>query len=540
MAGFMTAVVSASASTADPPQQTISLPTGFGVPTGVIITACLATADATAVDDAVLCTGGSDGTNQWVYGVAAEHGVGTTNTIAYGNSGYVIMTVDAGTQAIDGYAALGGFETDKVKIVWNSYPATAIKLVVWACTGTTKVIAGTDTNTQISGNTQATTLTGMGTATAIVMASAIQAGLSGSPSGGNPAQHSVGFVAYDGSTITQVGLGLYMEDGNASGKNTQHLSTTKVMEPPDDGTAGGAAGLKVTAIGSASFTTEKLNNNENLVFGYLALETTGEAYADTWDVATGTPTYTDEYSLPSGPDDFQPHSGLLLLTGLNTTEVDADQTGVRAGTFGLAFFDADASSGQMVSIQNQRNAATTNTQSYYSSKILDIQNHTGASTLIEGDLSSVNDDGFVGSITDSPANAKSYPVLLFGNLTLGPTDLDGADVIPSPTVNAVIAPDDLDGADKVPRPTLDVNITVSPTDLDGGVGLPGPTVSLNVRQPGFSPASEVSAGKSEAAGIAGGRVKKAEVAQGRSDSSMAGSTRIAKTQVSSGHSAASH
>jgi len=325
----------------------------------------------------------------------------------------------------------------------------------------------------------------------------------------------MGFVSYDGSTIRQVGLGLFMEDGHASGKSKQHLSTTRAIYPPDDGSSGAAPGVRVSAIASGSFTTEKLIAAENLAFSYLALDTPGEAYAGTWTIATGTPTYDAAFDLPGGVDDFVPHGVFVGMTGLNSTEADSDVSNVRAGTFGVAMFDLDVDSGHTVTIQNERNAATTDTQSFYSSKVLDVQNHTGASTLLEGTVKSTDDDGFTAAMTDSPSNAKIYPVLVMGNLTAGPTALNAGATFPA--VASIICrhtaePDALEVPIDFPWPTLTVSITVSPAAMDAGAVVPGPTVGLNVDVIGVGGGTQTARGGSVAGSVAS-QTRRAETVQ---------------------------
>jgi len=470
------------------------MPSGFGTPTAVVVTACASAADGSATNGAAISWGASDGTNQWVNACCAEHGVADTDTLGYGNQIDVVMILDPVAQAVVGRATCAPFSDEKVSLYWSLAPPAAYKIVVWACTGTTKAIAGTDTNTQAVDGTQVTSLSGMAVPDAIIMGSGVTAPIIGAISTSIPAQLQMGFVSYDGTTIRQVGQGLFMEDGNASGQNAQFLSTDTAIRPPDDGSSGAAPGLSVSAIASGSFTTTKLIAAENLAFSYLALDTPGEVYAGTWTLATGTPTYDAAFDLPGGVDDFVPHGVFVGMTGLNSDEANGEVTNVRAGTFGIAMFDLDVDSGHTVTIQNRRGSATTDTQSFYSSKVLDVQNHAGTSTLLEGTVKSTDDDGFTAAMTDSPANAKIYPVLVMGNLTAGPTALSASPTFPAPTIIVVVDPDDRQVPIDFPWPTVTVALTVSPAAMDAGDVVPGPTISQYVPVIGVGGRTQTSRG----------------------------------------------
>lgn len=336
---------------------------GVGTPKLAIFEITKATADGTAVNDAVFGMGATDGTRQFSWCTFSQNAQAVSIDKNRGVTDQCVLINDAAGN-VDGEAAFVSWITDGVRINWGDAPAGAYFLTVTLIGGsdfeayTNAVNLGTSTSAQTFGSV------GFEANAVIVCRNLLNF------SDLNNSFHSavVGFVHNNGAgTVTQRSMSQTELNTSSDGVPEQRMMEDKFGFRLVSGNIDNE--WTMSNFTSSGFDFQSNANTFNSDFGLIAMKFTGLS------VSVGTyepPTSATTSTLNPG---FEP--GLVFL-GLNgCTAVDTNEQDSDAGPFGLSVMTSSAQYCNSIAIEDA--AATTNTQSLSDNQAINFPNHTGGS-----------------------------------------------------------------------------------------------------------------------------------------------------------------
>lgn len=478
--------------------QAISVDVGGLTPKLALFCVTMATADDTATDEASLCWGWTDGTNEFCCVMAAEHNTNPrTDTYCEFVSDECVQILDPNTGAIDGEANISSFATDQVNINWGNLPAGAYRLTVWVLAGADIECAVINATLDQTQDTEKSIVHGLSSVPTWMAAGAVKSGSSFQDSGiVAGARMSTGYASYDGTTIDQACGGAYWGD-NLAGRDTMaaaaynrrivklpYLATGPAAEPAE-------TAAEITTVDGTKVGITKRDALTDLDLG-LVVVAGNFAHVAMWDAHEGTPGFPTGTGVkthdPSPSTDFHVRGALLVLTRLNYSELNGIAQNVRAGTFGHGLIGGEdygsAPGESSQTAQFQRNSFPTDAQSFTNQKALHLPAHTGGTGGHEGAFDSYGQTEVSIDVTNGVSSTKCIPVLILGYPRISPTGLNAAVALGQPTPKVKVLPTGLNAAVALGQPTPKVK--VSPTGLDTAVALGQPTLSLFARPTGLA------------------------------------------------------
>lgn len=416
--GFYVGHVRAAANTTTGNQSfTIVWSDGGGhTPTAVEIRVTLATADATAVDHACLCTGAATGTTErWSAFGFSEHGQVTSDTYNFLYTGACIVIPTTAGNAIDGQADFVSFSADTVTINWSNAPASAYLIHVKAYAGTTEALAGTITpSTTNLGTADMTSFAGA--ANYVFLYGASQGKISETTIRSH-APIPYGYYSYDGVTERQV----IMMSGHRDARGT-----TDIIGRWSDNFIGGelrTAGASLDAtyvisnIGTGfRLTSNNIGSTSASLCAYLALRipsgSEAYVYTGTSPTSTGTKAFTGPGWTPQAVDVI--HSMLTMAAASATTDGASDKEKNSPEADGMSWGTAISTSSEysMNICDYDGQATTSDTQSRTESKVATVCKTTGV-VAIAADVSSFDADGLTLNYTTVDATARRVAFVAF-------------------------------------------------------------------------------------------------------------------------------
>ncbi len=337
--------------------------------------------------------GATDGTNQWCVGAAEVSTGGTSITDRWGASDAVVQRragAGGGGTPVD-EAKFIKWIKDGVQIEWVTNAGFDIKLTVVLYGGDITAQAGVITPAA-EDNTKETTVGFQ--SDAIYFASAFQ-GMDDTDT--TTAIISMGFGAYDGSSITQGAFQWRSDDAEGVTLAKSETSTKGVANIVS------SRWLALSAVGATSFTvTSKGASWATFLTGYLAFDLGVNGAAKV--VIEDSPTAVGNHVFTG--IGFKPKFCSMITTFIQTVDTII-QTG-DAGAFGIS----ELSLGTHASHAWADEDAQTNqdSQSLFDIKAINTPEDDGT-VGFEADFLSFNPDGMTLNFTQAPGTARKWPVL---------------------------------------------------------------------------------------------------------------------------------
>jgi hypothetical protein len=396
--GITCATTRVACTTSDGNQDITTSDLGGLTPKAALLILMGATTDGTAASDLQFSYGAATGSsNRWCIFGNDEDGQATSDTACGSMTDAVCYATTPGTTTETAKADFSSWITNGIRINWSNAPASAYLLTV-------VFFAGTDLSAYAGseelGNTTdlEINVTDPGFEPDVVFtakkefdniqAASMRLSIGAVHNGVSVSQRALSteYVDNQGTTINR--LGFWSSYGIAHSTNSLDW------------------GGEFTSFDSDGFSVITRNAGaNNTALRYLALNFGG--VASSWVGTHTTPTSTGNDS-DAGPS-FTPQ---LVLLGLSLAEGnDTIYQDNRAGSFGLAVFDADD---EYTGIGTSEDAvATTNTQSLSDDRAIVVPDDDG--TLdIEASFVSMDANGWTVNYSNAPATAKLFLALAIG------------------------------------------------------------------------------------------------------------------------------
>lgn len=371
---------------------------GGGTCRGAIFWFSKATTNGTAVDDAVMGYGATDGVSNVSCVTSSAHGLTTTAAYRYATTDTCLSgMLPVGSQR--GVAVFNSFITDGVRLeITNAFDEPHLVNCLLLFGESTKVAVGVaDTS---SGAAPVTTdfepniVNIFGTR--LFVDSNIYSG----------AAFSNGWAANQGGTVAQGSMNWGMSDGVGTSDPYMRIETTNIARDLDGPTVNGAQ--SVGSFNSSGFTVSQVGGSG---FASLYVAIRVDARVNWTAYSTRTVTGPFSYTQPG----FRPDAVVGYLSKIRTVGTNNETS--LAGAWG-AFGFAEDGREYSVAIATEDGATTSNTQSLVSSYFYDMPAHDGsqgAGTGILAELASMDATGF--TVNWNVVDTGNFRV--FGGLSIG-------------------------------------------------------------------------------------------------------------------------
>jgi hypothetical protein len=326
MADF--AVVQQAASTSLGTQDFTS--TGFGTPKGALFFLTYGTVGGTAVTEAMLSVGATDGTRSKANAGRAD--TGTTTTTSHESTTKPVITLLATSGAIDGAAEFSSWITDGVRINWTDAPPSAylVTCVLLGGNGVSNVYVDSFNTGAVIGSGD--DITEPGFTPDIVFIGTNGANFSFNDSANSNFDCCYGICVNDGSA-TQRGLSWRAGQTFNPSQSVSVLTTNRIARSASAG-AGGTE-IQCQDFDANGFSLIVRSSAVGWEGWYMAIKLSGiSAKLLTSDSPTG----TGSHSITGAG--FTPQFGLMLHSAV--TAVDTITTDVNAEVLGISAFTSSA------------------------------------------------------------------------------------------------------------------------------------------------------------------------------------------------------
>lgn len=382
--------------------QDITASLGGLTPKACILVVSEATTDGTAIDEAVISVGFTDGTDGVMAGGYEQHNVTTTSTYSDYSASAVIEILDPTAGSVDGQAVLDSVSANTLTIDWTNYPSAAHLLTVLFIAGS-DVTAKVDSHIMNDTVDVASSISGVG-----FEADDVLIALSAAASDGTPNIRfimSLGFAHNDGvGGVDQCCT--HWRRRNARAATTLRQITRNAAAIGEMAAASEDWYGEVSNFGSDGFDiTARTNGANSREIVFLALNWGGAA--ESWVGVYSTPTSTGD-DAETGPG-IEPQA-VILLPNL-TDAVNTVYSDNRAGTVGISVFTDSAEYSTTVS--SEEGAGTTNTQSLSDDRALVVPDDDGTFD-IEAVFSSMDANGWTLTYSNVATAAKQLPAFVIG------------------------------------------------------------------------------------------------------------------------------
>lgn len=399
--------------------QTISLGTGFGTPVGIMVCVAATTFDiddtSTPTNGACLSVGAGvwelGVPTQWVAVVTARHS--TIQSYRWMRSDSIGLVLRLSNGDVFCRGRLTSFGSDTVSLTWPTVDGTAYKMWVWA-------IAGEDVAMDV-GHALTANVVG-GTKNVVTKRAAIPRGFvalsQGSPqtvdaaaATSGPGRLCMGFGSWDGTTIRQVSGAVSWSSGGVPVATTTAVGASELYIGYVANTTGETdqTQFELTDVSSGQFEVTTRTQANEMPFLWACFYGV-EAIADMFEMTSAG---NASYAYPTGVSAFTPVGGILLNMLARTSDVESEGEGARGGGIGLGGIDKDGAEAS-AAINNERNAATANTQTIYDDVAVHIPAHGGGTGGLEAEWVSWDATGLTLNILNALAGTRIAPMLLMG------------------------------------------------------------------------------------------------------------------------------
>lgn len=372
--------------------------TGIGTPDAAFVVITEATADDTLKDDAVLSTGITDGTDTYCTAISSEHGAASMVTYRRAhNDGAIAVLMTPGTGVVDVQGDFDSFITDGIRIDWSNIDASnAHKFTIYLWTGLDNVKAASWTQTATLNGT--TTVSGLGTTAANGLTGIVLGFASNDETSRADARHSVGFLDYSGTTISQASsswssVGSSVPTSRVAVQvETDRIGVLNLSDTPAPLPPGIWAEYEVTDVsdGEITVTTRSNTGAQNFAGLFWDYGTTGQKHG----------VYTISSPLGAAPgvvEETTPGTAVQAVIHLPTGAVVTGLiTNALAETYGVGGF---TSGGTLLTdqINDEDNQPTSDTHSLHTTTRAVFGGRTAGGIWYSSNLTGANmptDDGF--------------------------------------------------------------------------------------------------------------------------------------------------
>lgn len=335
---------------------------GFGTPKAAIFTITKATANDTVTSDAAIGIGLTDGTTQYAMSVISQHGVGTTVAKRRFEIDECVLIIDIAGN-VDGEANFTAWITDGVQITWGNAPADAYLLTV-------TFIGGTDLSSEVNivdpGNTAnaVTTVSGMSFAPQGVLF--IGHGSQPAATTDNNSVITYGMAAKNSDGVVSNGGTIFSSSAQAAAVCSSRIAPGRIVS-----NTSGVFNYDIlfNELTSDGFIIETPVASGNRDIGTLALAINGGAISTSYFNLAASTTGNRElkYQTTATP------VGAMYIG----TEQSSNSGVSTTNTFGWMLSSTDGNSEFSNSIADEDAAATSNTQSKSTNRLIDIDDFDG-------------------------------------------------------------------------------------------------------------------------------------------------------------------
>lgn len=372
---------------------------GFGTPKAAIIIASEATTNITAIGNAKMSVGFTDGTRQFSVGVMSEDAIADSDCYHVTSNTRLLAMLD-GAGNVEHEGLFNGWITDGLQIDWGASGAFGGLVTVILLGGSDLSVyagdfladAAVDTDTDV-------TAPGFEPDQVIVIGSQ------------NAAYDSVndtfaialmmmGF-ADNGTSDVECGASYHSIDSSASANCANYVSDVYTIGDTDHNPA-----VEIRDFDASGFTATTRNSGGAYRYCYLALKYGGAPH---WAGIIDSPTATGVTAVTT--PGIQPQFVMVLSQGVNTlnTQITSDIVGA-TGTYGIAAFNSSEIFSTCISDDDA--AATMNTESFSADSFRcrdSIGAHLHRATFVSLDATGWTLDYDIASTT-----ARRWPTMCFG------------------------------------------------------------------------------------------------------------------------------